>query len=77
MAKAQTQSNSQPTRVTVDEVLERMRRGEAFVFLDTRNPQAWSAAETKLPSALRVAADEAEQQLAAIPRDRVVITYCT
>jgi rhodanese-related sulfurtransferase len=77
MAKAQTQSISQPTRVTVDEVLERMRRGEAFVFLDTRNQQAWSAAETKLPSALRVSADEVEQHLASIPRDRVVITYCT
>lgn len=29
------------TRVTTDEVKERMERGEQFVFLDTRNPQAW------------------------------------
>jgi rhodanese-related sulfurtransferase len=77
MSKAQTKTNAQPTRVTVDEVLQRMGRGEPFVFLDTRNPQAWSAAATKLPGALRVPADEAEQQLASIPRDRVVITYCT
>jgi hypothetical protein len=54
-----------------------MQRGEAFVFLDTRNQQAWSEAETKLPGALRVSADEVDQQLASIPRDRVVITYCT
>jgi len=65
------------TRVTVDEVKERMGRGEQFVFLDTRNPQAWGEAETKLPGAIRVPADEAEQLLDEIPRDRTVVTYCT
>ena len=67
----------EPTRVTVDEVKERMDRGEQFTFLDTRNPQAWGEAETKLPSAIRVPADEVEQHLDEIPRDRTVITYCT
>ena len=65
------------TRVTVDEVKERMDRGEPFVFLDTRNPQAWGEADTKLPGAIRVPADEVEQHLKEIPRDRAVITYCT
>jgi len=65
------------TRVTVDEVKERMDRGEPLAFLDTRNPQAWGEAETKLPGAVRVPADEVEQHLDEIPRDRVVITYCT
>ena len=65
------------TRVTVDEVKERMDRGEQFTFVDTRNPQAWAEAETKLPDAIRVPADEVEQHLAEIPHDRTVITYCT
>lgn len=65
------------TRVTVDEVKERMARGEAFTFVDTRNPKAWAEAETKLPSAIRVPAEEVEQHLNEIPRDRSVITYCT
>jgi rhodanese-related sulfurtransferase len=65
------------TRVTVDEVRERMERGEQFTFVDTRNPQAWGEAETKLPGAIRVPADELEQHLDEIPRDRAVITYCT
>src|SRR2546421_656927 len=34
------------TRVTVDEVKERMGRGEQFVFLDTRNPEAWGESES-------------------------------
>ena len=65
------------TRVTVDEVKERMDRGEQFAFVDTRNPQAWAEAETKLPGAIRVPADEVEEHLGGIPRDRAVITYCT
>jgi rhodanese-related sulfurtransferase len=65
------------TRVTVDEVKKRMERGEEFTFVDTRNPQAWSEAKTKLPGALRIPAEEVEQHFAQIPRDRSVITYCT
>ncbi len=65
------------TRVTVDEIDARMNRGEQFAFLDTRNPKAWGEASTKLPGAIRVPADEVEQHLNEIPRDRTVITYCT
>jgi rhodanese-related sulfurtransferase len=65
------------TRVTAEEIKERMARGEQFAFVDTRNPQAWGEAETKLPGALRVPADEVDKHLSEIPRDRAVITYCT
>jgi rhodanese-related sulfurtransferase len=65
------------TRVTVDEVKERMDRGEVFTFIDTRNPQAWAEAQTKLPDAIRIPADEVEKHLDQIPRDRTAITYCT
>ncbi|HEX4947893.1 MAG TPA: rhodanese-like domain-containing protein [Blastocatellia bacterium] len=77
MTNTQTNATLQTTRITVDEVQERMRRGEPFTFLDVRNPQAWSEADTKLPGAMRVTVDEVEQMLSSIPRDRVVITYCT
>lgn len=65
------------TRVTIDEVKQRMDRGEQFTFVDTRNPQAWADAKTKLPGAIRIPADEVEQHVAEVPRDRSVITYCT
>jgi len=65
------------TRVTVDEVKERLDRGESFTFVDTRNPKAWAEAETKLPGAIRIPAEEVEQHLDEIPHDRTVITYCT
>ena len=72
-----TQSITQPTRVTVDEVMERMNRGEEMQFLDTRNPKAWGEADTKLPGAIRVPADEVEQHLTELKHDRTIITYCT
>ncbi|HEX5833121.1 MAG TPA: rhodanese-like domain-containing protein [Pyrinomonadaceae bacterium] len=65
------------TRVTVDEVKERLERGEMFTFVDTRNPQAWGEADTKLPGAIRISANEVEQHLDEVPHDRTVITYCT
>ncbi|PWT93293.1 MAG: hypothetical protein C5B55_04755 [Blastocatellia bacterium] len=67
----------EPTRVTVDELRQRMDRGELFTFVDARNPKAWGEGTTKLPGAIRVPADEVEKHLDEIPRDRTVITYCT
>ncbi len=65
------------TRITVDEVRERMERGEEFAFVDTRNPTAWGEADQKLPHAIRVPAEELAAHVNEIPRDRAVITYCT
>ena len=65
------------TRITTDEVKERMDRGEEFAFVDTRNPTAWGESDKKLPHAIRVPAEELAQHLNEIPRDRAVITYCT
>lgn len=67
----------EPTRVSVNEVKQRMDRGESVVFLDTRNPKAWGSAKVTLPGAIRVPADEVEQHLQEIPRNRPIITYCT
>ncbi len=65
------------TRVTVDEVKQRMDRGEVFTFVDTRNPKAWAESKTRLPGAIRIPAEEVEAHLKEIPHDRSVITYCT
>ena len=65
------------TRITTDEVRERLDRGEQFTFVDTRNPTAWGEADKKLPNALRVPADQVEEHFHEIPKDRAVITYCT
>jgi hypothetical protein len=64
-------------RVTAEDVLGRLQRGERVYFVDTRNPQAWGAADVKLPEAIRVPVDEVDKHLADMPRDRAIVTYCT
>ena len=64
-------------RITVDDLRRSMERGENISFVDTRNPKAWAEAETKLPQAIRVPADAVEGHFADIPRDRLVVAYCT
>ncbi len=67
----------EPTKMTIQQAKQHMDRGEALVFLDDRNPQAWAAATVKLPGALRVPADAVQAHLAEIPREATVVTYCT
>jgi rhodanese-related sulfurtransferase len=67
----------EPTRITVEEAKERMDRGEPLVFVDTRNPEAWAKSSTKIVGAIRVPADEVDEHIHEIPRNRTIVTYCT
>jgi len=64
-------------RITVGEVRKRMEAGEDFVLIDTRNPQAWSQSDVKLPEAIRVPLDNLDENLSKIPKDKPVVAYCT
>ena len=64
-------------RITVDEVRKRMEAGEDFVLIDTRNPQAWSQSDVKLPEAIRLPLDSLDENLSKIPKDKPVVAYCT
>src|SRR5262245_22652307 len=67
------------TRVTADEVLSRLSRGEPLVFVDARRDDEWQTASETLPGAIRLSPEvrDEEETLPLIPRDRGVITYCT
>jgi rhodanese-related sulfurtransferase len=67
----------EPDRITINEVKKRMDRGEPILFIDTRNSHDWGESDVKLPGALRIHISELEQHLAELPRDRLIVTYCT
>ena len=71
------QTMTEVTRVTPDEVKQRMDRGEKFTFVDSRNPTAWGESDVKLPGAIRLTPEDAEKRAEELPRDRTIITYCT
>lgn len=64
-------------RITADELKSRMQAGEDFVFVDTRNPQAWGQSDVKASHAIRVSLDDYEQALPRLPKSRPIVTYCT
>lgn len=64
-------------RISVDDVKKRMQAGEDFVFIDTRNPQAWAESDVTLPNAIRVPVDDFEEYLNEIPKNKSLVTYCT
>ena len=64
-------------RISAEEVNARVLAGEPIVFVDARNPHAWSESSRKIPGALRITAEQIPQQLDKIARDATVVAYCT
>ena len=64
-------------RVSVAEIGRRMKAGEEFVFVDSRNPMAWGESDVKITGAIRVPADHVAQHLASLPKDKPMVVYCT
>ena len=67
----------EPIRISVDEVKKRLDRGEPMLFIDTRSPGAWADSNSKIPGALRIHYSDLEQHLGELPRDGIIVTYCT
>ena len=64
-------------RITVDELRRRMEAGEDFTVIDVRNPQAWAQSDVMLPEAIRIPLEKLDENLAKIPREKPIVTYCT
>ena len=73
----QTTAKTGVGRITPEEVMGRMARGERFAVVDSRNPTAWAQSDVKLPGAIRVEADRVRDHLSEIPKGRPVVAYCT
>ncbi len=47
------------------------------MLIDTRNPQAWSQSDVKLPDPIRLLFANPDENLSKIPKDKLVVAYCT
>ena len=61
-------------RITAQEVKRRMDGGQPVSFIDARSGSAWAQSDVKLPGARR---RSLEKYLAGLPRDRMIVAYCT
>ena len=66
-----------PDRISKEEVKRRLDAGERIVLLDTRSDDAWRKADTQIPGSRRISPDAVDQHLNEIPRDGLIVTYCT
>jgi rhodanese-related sulfurtransferase len=66
------------SRITKEELKRRMDAHEPMAIVDTRAEDAWNESDVQIPGAVRVPPGEVGQRLPEIiPRDRLVVTYCT
>jgi rhodanese-related sulfurtransferase len=64
-------------RIAVEEVKSRMDQGEKILFVDARNVIAWAYSELKLVGAMRILAEEIEDHVNELPKDRAIVIYCS
>jgi membrane protein DedA with SNARE-associated domain len=65
------------SRITVDELKEKIDSGEDLVIVDLRHSMDFEAAPEMIPGAFRMDAKELQEKNDRLPRDREVILYCT
>ena len=68
---------TEPDRISTEEVKRRLDAGQQITFLDTRSDDAWSKADSQIPGSTRIRPDDVEQHLHEIPRQGLIVTYCT
>jgi membrane protein DedA with SNARE-associated domain len=65
------------SRITVDELKEKIDSGEDLVIVDLRHSMDFEAAPETIPGAFHMDATELQEKNDRLPRDREVILYCT
>jgi rhodanese-related sulfurtransferase len=65
------------TKVTTDDVRQRLGRDDHITIIDSRSADAWDSAETKAGGAIRIPPDDAADHVADVSRDDYLVIYCT
>jgi len=68
---------TEPDRISKEDVKRRLDAGEQIVFLDTRSDDAWRKADAQIPGSTRLPPDAVERHFDDIPREGLIVTYCT
>src|SRR6266853_2205497 len=65
------------SRITPEELKEKLDAGEELVIVDLRHSMDFEADTETIPGAFRMDSKELEEKSDRLPRDREVILYCT
>jgi membrane protein DedA with SNARE-associated domain/rhodanese-related sulfurtransferase len=64
-------------RITVDELRQKLDRGETPLIFDLRSSLALEQDPTLIQGAVHLTAEDIESELSSFPRDRDIIIYCS
>lgn len=64
------------SRLTADELIAAVGRGEPITVLDVRRRGPWSADPVRIPGALWVPLLEVPRRARDLPRDSHLVVYC-
>lgn len=64
-------------KITIEEIEDRLNRGDDITLVDARSADAWNESDVKAGGAIRIPADDAEEHIADVSRDDYIVTYCT
>jgi adenylyltransferase/sulfurtransferase len=63
--------------ISVGDLKRRLERGEPVVVLDVRQPLAYAEYPGAIPGSVRISPSELPDRYGELPRDRLVVSYCT
>ena len=64
-------------RISVEELREKMERGERLQILDVRNRMDYMRSSVALPGAIRVPANKIEERMGELDPAVETVAYCT
>jgi len=74
-ARATRAADSIP-RMTIQELKEKMDRGDRIVILDVRSAQDYSPSPSKIRGAIRIPLDHLKSRYTELPAAAEIVTYC-
>jgi adenylyltransferase/sulfurtransferase len=63
--------------ITIEELRQRLERGNNVVVLDVRQPLAYAEYPGTIPGSVRIPPAELPDRYGELPRDRLIVAYCT
>ena len=64
-------------RIPVAELKRMLDAHEPVTVIDARSVESWKKSDVEISGSVRVPPDDVQQHLSEIPRDRLVVSYCT
>ena len=77
-AAVQNEEENVPAdRITIHQLKRMMDAKEEVVIIDNRKGSSYVGSTVKIKGALHITVDELEAKIKDLPKDKLIVTYCT